>query len=77
MSEELKPCPFCGGEAETGFEDWHTGGHVKCTKCGAIGPVWSNDTQEAVDAWNARSPDRASFDGGWDMRKILTEKTGD
>lgn len=39
MSKELKPCPFCGGEAyinteydTDGFGNFH---EVKCKKCGA------------------------------------------
>lgn len=42
MSEELKPCPFCGGKAEAYTEDggwdcrgenvYHSG--IVCTKCG-------------------------------------------
>lgn len=55
MSEPLKPCPFCGGAAETGFEDGHNGGHVRCTECGVTGPVWSNNTDTAVEAWNQRA----------------------
>lgn len=37
MPNELKPCPFCGGEAKIG--DYMTysyaGKHIKCTKCSA------------------------------------------
>lgn len=58
---KLLPCPFCGGKADTGFEDFHAGGHVKCTECGVVGPVWSNDTDEATAAWNLRA---ANSDGG-------------
>ena len=45
MNIELKPCPFCGGEARIGgYEYVNSGGHyhpatnpiyVICTKCGA------------------------------------------
>lgn len=44
MSEELKPCPFCGGEAE--FErkgDRRQSTIVSCTCCGA--------TQECGEEW--------------------------
>lgn len=53
--EALLPCPFCGGKAETGFEDSYNGGHVQCSDCGAVGPVWSNDVGKAVEAWNRRA----------------------
>ncbi len=45
MSEELKPCPFCGGEAE--FErkgDRRQSTIVSCTCCGA--------TQECGEEWD-------------------------
>lgn len=42
---ELKPCPFCGGEAEFkvececfGHGEYHDRHFVKCKKCGAISP---------------------------------------
>ena len=61
---ELKPCPFCGGEVE------ETGGscnfgkkimtlNVKCRKCGtsvALKTAWkTNAYLEAVEAWNHRA----------------------
>ena len=55
---ELKPCPFCGGEATFGGSE-----HVKpydkpywyvvCFNCGAS--VYGNeDKEKAVEAWNRR-----------------------
>ena len=48
---ELKPCPFCGGEAETwdGAGPWH----VVCTECGTIGSPCLSEA-EAITAWNSR-----------------------
>ena len=59
MSEKLKPCPFCGGEAYTeghkvelqeGFGFWF----VSCkNQCGAL--VGYFPTEEmAIKAWNKR-----------------------
>ena len=53
MSEKLKPCPFCGGEAEiivegeSGYENsW-----IQCIGC--------NSTSETVKAWNKRVQPKA------------------
>lgn len=47
MSEELKPCPFCGGDA------FVFAGMVGCDRCGASVSAWGND--EAIKAWNRRT----------------------
>lgn len=50
---ELKPCPFCGGEAElTGFdapEFW-----VWCPNCKASTDAHTGK-QSAIEAWNIRA----------------------
>lgn len=65
MNDELKPCPFCGGEARTFEFSWHAsqfGGHmfekpywqVICESCkAAIGDFDSK--AEAIEAWNTRA----------------------
>ena len=45
--EELKPCPFCGGEAKQEHKDY-----ILCTVCGCEGP-W--DERPAKEAWNTRN----------------------
>lgn len=60
MSDELKPCPFCGGEArafrceESGTFD------VQCQRCGAIPFIGSRTSEkktmaDVIAAWNART----------------------
>jgi Lar family restriction alleviation protein len=64
MSEhDLKPCPFCGGEAEFSLgktvdgADWH---YLECGECEAMGPhIRYADHNIAVkealaEAWNSR-----------------------
>ena len=58
---DLKPCPFCGGEAEV----MHTGGIgcsndtfsiVECVRCWAK-TAFCDTEAEAVKAWNTRAND--------------------
>ena len=54
---ELKPCPFCGGEAEI---DVSPHGHsvVSCKDvwCRGHADCWTHDNiKEAVEAWNRRA----------------------
>lgn len=69
MSEELKPCPFCDGEADfvEGADDDGTWVAVACPECGAGSrqhyPVMDDARPHAQSAWNARAispqqPDR-------------------
>lgn len=59
MTDELKPCPFCGGEnVETSYKDTFNGDFrrgVYCADCcGGIYPYYDTKT-EAIDAWNTRA----------------------
>lgn len=67
MSEELKPCPFCGcHDRRVGVRKMGTKGYkIICGKCGGAGPYvkiedFANkmDAQEkAKEAWNRRAND--------------------
>ena len=49
---ELKPCPFCGGEAELhGFHDLYW--VVECVRCYASANDCDTE-QDAIEAWNTR-----------------------
>ena len=47
---ELKPCPFCGGEAKLSSN----GKEVVCLGCEALGPFCDTEA-EAIEAWNRRA----------------------
>lgn len=65
MSKELKPCPFCGGDAEIEhYANQFLGvinyARVKCQKCGAKGPAFRlamdyAADEKAADGWNGRN----------------------
>ena len=60
MSDELKPCPFCGGEAMI-EQTQHMGEYlyrIGCSKPGCRGRINGNAYEsktEAIAAWNTRS----------------------
>lgn len=58
MSEELKPCPFCGSAALllTNTKTGHYWGECGSTQCAAEAAT-TTDKAEAVAAWNTRAPD--------------------
>lgn len=54
MSERLKPCPFCGGEAELIKPRLETPWTVECKKCGCILFTEYECQRKAIAAWNRR-----------------------
>jgi Lar family restriction alleviation protein len=58
MTNELKPCPFCGGEDICIARNYEGQWRIVCANCVAI--VWAGDTRNEVsvrDAWNRRVSD--------------------
>lgn len=58
MTDEPKPCPFCGGEAKVAKEGSWTDQSlfysVFCTCCRSQG-YWFRTIEEAIAAWNQRA----------------------
>jgi len=56
MMSELKPCPFCGGEAELHGDVYSA--FIECNYCGASGgthvSLSGNAKADAIKAWNKR-----------------------
>ena len=52
--DELKPCPFCGGEAVMDSDGYYRKTFwVSCTYCGcSTQSFWTE--KESVEAWNKR-----------------------
>ena len=52
---KLKPCPFCGGKAESGTLRTSDGVKflVECSNCG-VATLLYYDTEKAAGAWNRR-----------------------
>jgi len=66
MTEELKPCPFCGAQAHLLNSDLasfliskkdelyaFTLHRVSCNECTSMGRLWT-DPNEAIKSWNTR-----------------------
>lgn len=53
---ELKPCPFCGGEAEIVNNGYFVDVSCKDHRCrGWAESLMNNTEEEAIEAWNRRT----------------------
>lgn len=56
MSQELKPCPFCGEKQQNVISNWFKNHLVECENCCASAPA--GDTKaSAIAEWNRRAHD--------------------
>ena len=63
MSEELKPCPFCGGEAVICETNGLHGAYVFCKTCYSSTDGYqgiNTRRKKAIEAWNRRVIDGQS-----------------
>ena len=51
--EELRKCPFCGGEAEMHYGIFTDDAYVECIECKARSHVFF-ENNSAIVAWNRR-----------------------
>lgn len=54
VTNKLKPCPFCGGNAYRGIEPIATYWSIGCTKCQCDFPRRFRNKTEATKFWNTR-----------------------
>lgn len=73
----LKPCPFCGGEAEFVFAPYSKRGAIRCSVClsearenveGNARGVWEN-AEDAIAIWNRRAI-KSQFTDGHGVEEI-------
>jgi hypothetical protein len=65
---ELKPCPFHKSGCEMSVHtpiDLEGSGYQVVADCGVAGP-WSLVREEAIEAWNHRTPDKDALKAAWD-----------
>ena len=55
MSENMKPCPWCGQTDKLEIETSNTEFvWVTCTRCGILGPQHGCTRELAIGCWNSR-----------------------
>ena len=72
---ELKPCPFCGGEASI-YEEIPGGYIVQCHDC--CGQIGIMTREHAIAAWNARAGAHCAYAQPTDLTvgcALLAERT--
>ena len=52
---ELKPCPFCGGEADWFWDGINQRWQIHCEDCTAV--ISCDGLEDAIEAWNRRVED--------------------
>jgi len=73
LDEELKPCPFCGGEANLyrtyGRYGWFI--TAQCEVCGARSKIfWTRSDPNDPDFWECKAASKATV--AWNRRKVGT-----
>lgn len=65
---ELKPCPFCGGEAN--YQGFELNNYcVYCRRCGSSTRKYYATKEEASEAWNRRVDVAPVRHGRWECTK--------
>lgn len=70
--EELKPCPFCGGESVLHNSPRLLSPYVSCRNCGASRNGYCEDTADAIAQWNERLMRTCTYDEGDDYHLVCS-----
>ena len=54
MTDKIRECPFCGGEAMLRKRGRNTQNYVVCENCGAVSKITETEA-DAIEAWNNRT----------------------
>ena len=69
MSEiELKPCPFCGGKANVGVDDFNNKYLVMCGECGVMMGISLEIGVEIINGWTAEFESAELAIENWNRR---------
>lgn len=53
-NDELKPCPFCGAEPITNFDELCRDFTIQCPCCNGVVLIAGGSKDEAIRRWNTR-----------------------
>lgn len=67
MNEKLKPCPFCGGKANVGLDDFNKY-LVMCGECGVMMGISLEIGVEIINGWTAEIESAELAIENWNRR---------
>jgi len=79
MPDELRECPFCGGEARA-FQFGHENAYVICQRCQGKQSVLFPEIKGAILAWNTRDTEstlRAALNEACETLEFYAKSTQD
>ncbi|MFR7906809.1 MAG: Lar family restriction alleviation protein [Oscillospiraceae bacterium] len=68
MNEKLKPCPFCGGKANVGLDDFNNKYLVMCGECGVMMGISLEIGVEIINGWTAEIESAELAIENWNRR---------
>lgn len=66
MNEKLKPCPFCGGKANVGVDDFNK--YLVMCKCGVMMGISLEIGVEIINGWTAEFESAELAIESWNRR---------